>query len=94
MGVCGIYLIAWSATFASRPYTMMELRSIVDLLDAWRETGASGGPRLVFVRLDRHPIPMVIGELLWIDAASRQKASAIDRIVDACFSPGPFTMRT
>ncbi len=73
--VAGVYLVMWSRAYASRPWTRWELELATDHLAALRRRGFVG-PRLVFVRLDAHPIPVAYRDALWIDAGAGLRRAA------------------
>lgn len=80
--VAGIYLVAWSRTYAMRPWTTYELTCAFDYLNRLRATGCVG-PRVVIARLDTHPLPETDEVGLWVDLSRGLRPRARDELARA-----------
>lgn len=86
----GIYLVCWSKRYATRPWTLYELECAFRYLE---RDGWSRGPRVVFVRLDRHPVPRVYRDQLWVDAGGRIGAATREALRRAVFESAALSPR-
>lgn len=83
--VAGVYLVMWSRTYAARPWTTWELEAATEQQAAARRINQVG-PRLIFVRLDAHPLPAPHGHALWIDVSGGLTSATRARLVRAVTS--------
>lgn len=89
--VAGVYLVMWSRTYATRPWTTFELTWAITYLERIRTQGMIG-PRVVIVRLDEHPVPDEVATSLWIDLSrgcvrTRRLRSRARSGIPSCFVP-------